>query len=206
MGTFTWQEQDAPPKTIRVTFTVLLRDEWVPLDTCSDDIGGTVDGYLAEDRLSCCAFQGGFLFEVDGVPWNDDGAIDEFRMTMTWFGALNRLCQGDGKQEVWAWEESRLTLIREGMWLDMDDIHHSGHVVMPRLRVPFVAFTEEVLREATRFAGFVWDIREEVNRRRSAGVSDDVEHKLAEIARNMPADIDGKLAELRLSLDSADHG
>jgi hypothetical protein len=67
------------------------------------------------DRLSCCSFQGGFLIRIDGKPWNDVYAIDEFWMTFTWVAALKSLVRANDQKSTasaFPWEGSRLFLSR----------------------------------------------------------------------------------------------
>jgi hypothetical protein len=188
-----------------MTFTILVdpwTEDWFPIDLCLDDVASVVDLYLRNEQATCCTYQGGFFITVDGEVWSDSGTVDEFRMTMTWFNALARLCEGALSAQVWAWEESALTLTRDGDWLEMEDIHHSGHVCLPRLRVPLVPFVEEVLREGERFAVFVRLVRAEVDRRKEAGADPTLTGHLDEIAWHLPVGVEQQLAGLRASVSS----
>jgi hypothetical protein len=61
-------------------------------------------------------------------------------MSPTWLGATLRLLEGHHTASVWAWEESGMTLIRRGEWVEMFDVHHSGHIVCPRVSFPLRDF------------------------------------------------------------------
>jgi hypothetical protein len=99
------------------------------------------------ERVTCCTLQGGFAIDVDGTPWNDE-AIDEIRMSATWLGAIARLQQGSLVEHVWAWEESQMTLVREGSVVELSDVHHSGHVVCPRVVLPLDALASALVEAA----------------------------------------------------------
>jgi hypothetical protein len=193
VGALTWRDPDGAHHTLVVTFTVLVGtedDEWYPAELCVDDIPWVLDTYLSQERLSCCSMQGGYFMELDGASLVDGSAVDEFRMTMTWFPALANLCRDSRREQVWAWEESGMTLTRDGTWLDLED------KCLPRMRVPFVAFTEEALREAQHFAEFVRRLGAEVARRRSTAS----EPALDEVVAHLPTDLDQQLTALRSAL------
>lgn len=124
-----------------------LDDEgWTPLHEI------TVEAWLAalaaKERVTCCSLQGGFEIRADGVWWNE-GAIDEIKMASTWLDGVLTLLAGGRTTGVWAWEESSMTLDREGDLVEMYDVHHSGNVVCRPVVFTLDAFARTLL-EATR--------------------------------------------------------
>jgi len=86
---------------------------WLPVKYAPLYLERIVKNYLANPSLSCCSFQGGFVIWVDEQCWNDY-CIDEFSMTMHWYGAYEKLLrEGEqAKTTTWVWEESSLNLQR----------------------------------------------------------------------------------------------
>ncbi len=157
----------------RLIFKVAWGEAWVPIEQCIDDLDGLLDANLAD----CCAFQGGFFIDIDGQPWSTDGTVDTFGMTATWFAALRLLQEGSARQQVWAWEESRLTLTRRGDQLEMEDVHHSGMVAMSQVVVPFGPFSAAVLRAGKQFAVLVAGLQAHIAQRLQVSLTPDVERK-----------------------------
>lgn len=186
--------------TLTVTFKLLRNEQWVPLADCLADVPGMVQDYLQIPGLHCCDIQGGFFIDIDGVAWSDDGTVDEFPMTLTWFPALERLWAGSPQERVWPWEESQLTLTRRGAWLEMADIHPtSGHVAMPKVVVPFAEFTVQLVREGQQFARWVAQVQAELARRAQTDPAADAQ-KLQTIADQLPTDLNPVLAQLEKHL------
>jgi hypothetical protein len=176
---------------------VACGEVWVPLERCLADLDGVLDANLAD----CCAFQGGFFIVIDGRPWSTDGTVDGFGMTVTWFSALRQLWSGSAQARVWAWEESRLTLTRQGDELEMEDIHHSGAVAMPRVRVPFAPFSAAIVREGRPFARLVKGLQATIAQRLQADPAPEVERKLHVLAGSLvPPDFRHDLEFLEAAL------
>lgn len=105
---------------------------WRPLSSLTP--AGWLEELAGRGSISCCAMIGGFEITADGQVYNAE-AIDEIRMAGTWLGALRALLAGAHVASVWAWEESSMTLVREGDEVELFDVHHSGHIVCPSLRL-----------------------------------------------------------------------
>lgn len=181
----------------QLIFQVACGEVWVPLERCLADLDGVLDANLAD----CCAFQGGFFIAIDGQPWSTDGTVDDFGMTVTWFAALRHLWSGKAQARVWAWEESRLTLTRQSDELEMEDIHHSGAVALPKVRVPFAPFSVAIVREGQLFARLVEGLRTTIAQRLQAGPPPEVERKLQALAASLvPPDFTHDLAFLEAAL------
>ncbi|MFT3764243.1 MAG: hypothetical protein QM820_01785 [Minicystis sp.] len=172
-------------RVTRLEFGLLAGGAWRPLDEVTGRAPELVSSWLAEDRLSCCSFQGGFFIDIDGEPWSDDGTVDEYWMTVSWFAALAALLGGEETfgPTSGPWEESQLVWRREGDDVVMEDIHHSGSVAMKKVRVPLRPLAERVAAEGRRFLTLAVAIGAEVVRRRVAGEGDG--EKLDEIERNL---------------------
>ena len=126
--------------TVQATYVVLTgEDDWTPLA----DVPADVLLELWGPEPTCCTLQGGFLFTIDGRPWNED-AIDEVRMSTTWIAATLALLGGRLSQSVWAWEESGMTLLRRDDELWAFDVHHSGQLICPLVKVDLAAFARAV--------------------------------------------------------------
>ena len=110
-----------------------------------------VEYYLGLERLTCCYMSGGFFISADDKPWNHE-CIDEISMAETWLPAIEQLLRGAGKRQVWAWEESNMTLIRDGDHIELSDVHHAGSVVCAPVRFELRAFAEVMLHAAKPMA------------------------------------------------------
>jgi hypothetical protein len=145
-----------------------------------------VDAYLATPHLTCCSFQLGFHVDVDGVPWSDEGTLDEPRMTWSWVRALTELCGGAGAAHAVPWEESSLTLVREGDVVTMEDVHGSGRVSMRRVAVSLRELSTRMHGELAAMAVAIRAVRTEASARIAAGAGE--REKLEVILRELPAD------------------
>jgi hypothetical protein len=182
--------------TIEVTFKIARADQWVPIEQCLDDISGTVENNLED----CCAFEGGFFIDIGGLPWSGDGTVGDFGMTASWLHALKLIWDGSGRASVWAWEESRLTLIRNESLLEMEDVHITGLVAMPKVVVPLAEFTAHIVREGEKFAMLVRRLQAELVRRQRSENSFEDEQKLQQLASSLPSDINQVLEYLEIKL------
>jgi len=161
-------------------------DDWFSVDQLLGESKYLVDYYLSIENLHCCNFQGGFFIDIDGKPWSDEGTVDEFWMTVTWVGALKEIWDGKEIAKAYPWEESNLTLKRIGDELELEDVHLSGPIAMPKVRVPLFEFAGQIFRENKKFFTLVAEIENEIKMRRAQGVSEEIEEKLKEIERNLP--------------------
>jgi hypothetical protein len=145
-----------------------------------------VDVYLTEERLTCCSFQAGFFIDVDGVPWSDDGTVDEPWMTLVWFHALRDLLRGspDTGPMTGPWEESRMTWSLVGDTLAMVDD------VAPRVEVPFEDFATRLFEEGRLLASIARTVRASVERRRALTSDPTIREKLDTIAKAL--DLEGE--------------
>lgn len=143
------------PATPHATFVVrlLADDDAEPIELVHVDPGAWLESLAARSDVTCCCLQGGFAIAADGVSWNGE-AIDELRMATTWLGAIAGLQRGSLVEHVWAWEESQMTLVREGELVELSDVHHTGHVVCPRVVFALDAFARTMLEAAERWLVF----------------------------------------------------
>ncbi len=190
---------------LKITFKVYLeaQERWTPATELLGRAELVVDSYLRLNHLTCCSFQGGFFIDIDGKPWSDESTVDEFHMTMTWLHALTHLFEGAPQAKAAPWEESGMTLTRIGDELELQDVHYSGAIVLPKVRVPMNEFARLMYAESAKFANLVAELKADVERRRRLGVSEAVEQKFKEIEDNLPVGIDLHVAELAKRLDRA---
>jgi len=176
-------------QSFKVDFKIIVGhedDDWISVDDLLGLSEDLVDYYLSVDDLHCCGFQGGFFIDIDGKPWSDEGTVDEFWMTTTWIRALQEVLDGKEIAKAHPWEESNLTLYRKGDELELEDVHFSGRTAMPKIRVPLSEFAGQIFRENKKFSKLVAEIENEIEMRRTHGVSEEIEVKLKEIERNLP--------------------
>lgn len=162
-----------------------------------DDVDTLLDAYLAEERLSCCSVQGGFFVDVDGVPWSNDGTVDEPHMTNAWFHALRELLSGAAHAGpgIGPWEQSMLTFERRGSIVVMEDAIAGRAPAMRRVKVPFVPFFLEVLEGGRLLRELSAKLRDVVAKRR-ASVTHEVAARLDVVADNVF--LEGDLADLEV--------
>lgn len=133
-----------------IEYRILVgEDDWFPIAHLAP--ADLVALWSGSDHLTCCGMQGGFAIRTDDRPWNED-SLDEIRMSTTWLDATLALVRGQTVAQVWAWEESAMTLIRRGEVLELFDVHPSGHVVCPRIVVPLRSFAEALAHAASDVA------------------------------------------------------
>lgn len=113
-------------KAIKVTFNLLIEDEWLNVDDCLNDVAGYVCYVQGMARVLCCSLQAGFFIEVEGSMWNGPSFVGEFQNAETWIRALEEMIlEGKIETRVWAWKESDCRLERIGDVLIMEDRYHS---------------------------------------------------------------------------------
>jgi len=186
-------------QSFNIDFKIIVGDldeDWTSINQLLSERQYLVDYYLSIENLHCCDLQGGFFIEIDGQPWSEGGSVDEFWMTISWFKALKELLDGKEIANAHPWEESRLTLKRSGDTLELEDIHASGRISLPKVRVPLFEFVEQIVQESAKFSQLVNALREEIKSRRAAGVSEAVEVKLKEIEQNLPEKLEEDLQAL----------
>jgi hypothetical protein len=142
---------------------------------------------MSLEPLHRCNFEGGFFIDVDGIPWSDGSAIDGY-LTSTWFQALKDILNGKVESKAKPWEESRLTLKLKGEELELEDISSSGHVSMPKIRVLFLEFVEQIIANSTKLLQLIAELEQEITFRRSHGVSEAVESKLKHLEQTLPGE------------------
>ena len=137
---------------MKIELRILLDGAWVVADGWVDRPEDLLERYLSDAHLRCCAMQGGFFIDIDGKPWSDDGTVDEFWMTLGFLRAVDAIVHGVPAIDCapGPWEESHLTLARDGDLLVMQDIHHSGAISMPRVAVDFRTFVLTLAPEAQK--------------------------------------------------------
>lgn len=150
----------------RFDFRVRVAEAYTPLAQLSAE--QLVQAWVADPKLRCCSFIAGPFIDIDGVPWSDEGTIDELWMTMFWFQGILALHEGatvfgawrDGVREtVGPWEESRLVLTRDAENLEMADIHLSGAITMRPVVVDFRELARHFGAVAAPFAALMRSCR-----------------------------------------------
>lgn len=133
-----------------------------------DEVEPLLDAYLAEERLSCCSIQGGFFVDVDGVPWSDEGTVDEPHMTNVWFHMLRELLAGATHTGgMGPWEQSQLVVERRGATIVMvDGPTTKGSPAMRRVELDFVSFFLAIVEGGRGFRALSAKLREAVAKRR----------------------------------------
>ena len=136
----------------RFELRVLASDKFVPVDAHEAAPAALLEGWLANERLSCCSIQAGIFIDIDGVPWSDEGTVDEVWMTRFWFAGIVALHEGATSFGAWQagpngtgsrecvgpWEESNLCLTRSSPnddMVEMVDEHSPGNISMRPVRV-----------------------------------------------------------------------
>ncbi|RKH15435.1 hypothetical protein D7V97_00130 [Corallococcus sp. CA053C] len=97
---------------------------------------------------------GGFFIDVGGQPFSDDGSVDEFWMTWSWFFALKALLDGAEDTGAQPWEESHLRLWRHGEVLSLEDRGPSDKPLTPRVEVAFLPFARSLARQGLAFVAW----------------------------------------------------
>ncbi len=118
-----------------------------------------LDFWIDQQSVTCCDILGGFVFQSDGEDWNAE-AIDEVRMSRTWLQGVMRLFEGHSTSGVWAWEESRMTLVRRGELVEMFDVHYGGHIVCPMVVFPLRDLARALADEADLVGMMMDDVLE----------------------------------------------
>ncbi|NOK15882.1 hypothetical protein [Corallococcus carmarthensis] len=139
------------PSPFHAEFRVLIGPDWVPLESLEGREAEAVDMYLRHPSVTCCSFQGGFFIDVGGHPFTDDGSVDEFWMTWSWFVALKALLDGAEETGAHPWEESHMRLWRQGEVLSMEDRSASDQPLTPRVEVMFLPFAQSLARQGLAF-------------------------------------------------------
>ncbi|NNB90102.1 hypothetical protein HJC10_31285 [Corallococcus exiguus] len=139
------------PSPFQAEFRVLIGPDWVPLPFLEGLEAEAVDMYLRRPSVTCCSFQGGFFIDVGGHPFSDDGSVDEFWMTWSWFFALKALLDGAAETGANPWEESHMRLWRQGDVLSMEDRSASEKPLSPRVEVAFLPFAQSLARQGLAF-------------------------------------------------------
>ena len=181
-------------QAVTVRFMVLANlvgIEWMPIEFAPLYNDKLIQHWLDGERLTCCDFQGGFEIDVDGKFWND-GCVDEFWMTMSWFYALEAFLNGETEREISVWEESRLVLKRDGDALTMYEVRHLPDTCQP-VTVSFRELAAQMCSEGRVFAAWVRSLHDEVARRLP---NSEVETLQKAIRDRLPETTEEKLAKI----------
>ena len=130
-----------------------VSDEPVPVRDLVGHPKRLLDYYLQLDDLSCCSVLGGFIIYADEQVAMDE--TDEVAMSQTWLPAIIRLQRGENRVSVWPWEESSMTLTRQGNLMQMEDVHSSGTVVCAKVQFQLDDFVRAMLDASRPMATFV---------------------------------------------------
>lgn len=114
-------------------------------DTVLADPGAYLAWLSAIPDVGCCDVGGGFVIDADGEPWFQPGFVDELTMADSWLPALAELLDGVEHVRIWSWEESGLVAWRLDDDVVLEDIHHSGDVVCPRVSFDLPTFASVML-------------------------------------------------------------
>ncbi|XGV98652.1 MAG: hypothetical protein ACAF41_06870 [Leptolyngbya sp. BL-A-14] len=161
---------------------------WLCVDQLLGQGDWLLNSYLSLKTLHCCDFQGGYFIDIDGTSWSDEFTVDEIWVTASWLTALKEILNGNIASAAFPWEESRLTLRLRGEELELEDIHWSGNIAMPMVRVPFLKFVDQIIASSTKFIQLITELENEILFRRTYSVSDEVESKLKEVEQNFQGD------------------
>ena len=148
--------------------------KWVSIDTFLHNVEPLIDNYISLENPTCCEFKGGFFIDIDGNPWNNEGYVDEFWMTVNWFWALNKLLE-NGIAKFGPWEQSEMVLERYG-----DEVLIKDFGLIP-CWVPFNDLYWGIIREGYKFADLIDEIKVSVDKRRQLSSIDKNEYKTLEL-------------------------
>jgi hypothetical protein len=118
--------------------------------------------YLAQPKLSCCSFQGGYGIVHSGQPWNAEIShsqieycLDEFWMSLSWLAGLRRILEGEPLVGIPYWEESQAQLKRISVTqLEIVDRHASGQMLYPPIEADLGAFYLQLCQATQSYLDF----------------------------------------------------
>lgn len=126
--------------------------------------------YLAQPKLSCCSFQGGYGLLVAGQPWNaeierekTEYCLDELWMTLSWLEGLKRILAGENQVRIPYWEESQAQLKRHSATqIEIIDRHASGQVLYPPFQADLMAFYSQLCQATQSYLDFFQNFETEL--------------------------------------------
>jgi len=118
--------------------------------------------YLAQPKLSCCCFQGGYGIVLSGQPWNAETyqgkieyCLDELWMTLSWLAGLKRILAGESQVHIPYWEESQAQIKRiSASQLEIVDRHASGQMLYPPFQVELNDFYVQLCQATQSYLDF----------------------------------------------------
>jgi hypothetical protein len=182
-------------KTPLILYEFRLGNKPVLATDVAGQHGKLIDCYLQLDDLCCCNILGGFKIFADGKPAMQ--ITDEVSMSQNWLPGIISLQQGEPLANIWAWEESHMTLTKVGEYVDMEDVHHSG-VVGRKTRFVFTEFVAAMLEASRPVAVLVDSIRATVQERLSNAKEEQEKQKLQVLLEEFSADWTPQIAEIEL--------
>lgn len=135
------------PSRARASVRAVVRwdDELHDASEVMLDPGPYLAWLAAIPDVGCCDVGGGFVVDADGRPWFQPGFVDELSMADWWLPALAELLGGAEHVRIWSWEESGLVAWRVDDDVVLEDVHHSGDVICPRVTFELRAFGDVML-------------------------------------------------------------
>jgi len=190
----------------KVSFKILLQNEWLPVDSFLEEPDQLLSYYLEVKELTSKSLRGGFFIEADGLPWNEAQYIDEFKMTRSWFDAIEKLLEGAEYAEVWAWKESALTLERHGNIIELENVQLGGGLICPKLSFDFYDFVKQILMEGKKFAYLARILRESLQPLENCDSSQfpyNVKERLRILKEGLPDDLTEKIEVMEFILEES---
>jgi hypothetical protein len=135
--------RSAQCRTPTAVYQFEINDRPVRVDKLAGHADVLLSYYLSIPGLGCCDVRGGYVIKADGTVVM--GLTDHVSMSATWLPAIIRLQRGARSTGLWPWEESHMTLTRDGDCVTMVDVHSSG-VVCPPIRFLFGEFVRAMVR------------------------------------------------------------
>ena len=192
-------------KKAAISFKIRIHREWVSIDEFIDDPDYLLSYYLELGNLSRSVLQGGFFIDADGISWNNDQCVDEFKTTNTWFSAIEKLLNGVQAVEIWIGEESGLIMELNGTAIELEYIHHSGEIVCPRVAFDFYDFVKQMLAEGRKFAMLAIMLREAIKPLEKFNANDiaidAIKDKVKTLKDNLPEDLYEKIDLMEIVLE-----
>lgn len=152
-----------PTRRVSARYEFCVDDRSIPALDLVGNPAFLLDYYLHIDDLSCCSVLGGFVIDADGQVAM--GVTDEVSMSQSWLPAIIRLQRGERSVDVRPWEESHLTLTRNGDLVQMEDVLDSGTVVCAKVQFLLEDFVRAMLDASRPMASLVSGLHSEIERR-----------------------------------------
>lgn len=175
------------------------QDEYTTIYAGQDLLGNQdalLDAWLAIPAFTCCAMQTGYHITVDSNSPRYD-ALDHFWHMQGWFYALKHiLAHDEAEVTTFVWDESSLTMQRQGAMLTMFD----GHPKLDRYTFrpktfPLRPFADLLVREGQYSVGLM---RGQIDRLRARGCNPEklmaLVKPLGDLPHPAPEDLELKAA------------